>query len=363
MVESRRVTLADVARRAGVSTTTASYVLNGRTEQMRIAVETERRVREAAAALGYRPNRSARNLRTASTKTIGLISDLLAGGQFASQMLTGASNAARDFDRLLVIGESGGDPEVERLLIEEMVDRQVDGIVYATVVTAEISAPEILGTVPSVLLNCVDPARALPAVLPDELEGGRTAVEAVLASGVEGGVWVVGVDPTPNALAGPLRLRGVRARLAEAGRTLDGVIACDWRVDAAYSAVAAFLAGGARPRALVCLNDRIGMGAFQALASHGLCVPRDVVVVAFDGSELARWLRPSLTSVAVPYGDLGAQAVLSLLGSGRGPAGVTRLPMPLTLGGSTPVPGGAAKGGTVTVACDAASHPSDGASR
>lgn len=335
MGSMRRVTLADVATRAGVSATTASYVLNGRTEQMRIAVETERRVLEAAASLGYRPNRSARNLRTATTKTIGLISDFLAGGHFASEMLTGASNAAREHGRLLVIGETGGDSDAERLLIEEMVDRQVDGIVYATVVTAEITAPGHLATVPSVLLNCVDPSQAIPSVLPDELEGGRTAAEAVLASGVHRGIWVVGEDPTPTALAGPLRLRGVRARLAESGRALDGVVSCDWRVAEAYVAVTRFLDRGTLPRALVCLNDRIGMGTFQALAAHGLRVPEDVVVVAFDGSELATWLRPPLTSVAVPYEDLGAQGVLTLLAPGQGRPGVTRLRMPLAPGAST----------------------------
>lgn len=335
MARSRRATLVDVAERAGVSATTASYVVNGRSAQMRIAPETDRRVRRAVAELGYRPNRSARNLRTASTKTIGLISDFVAGGPFASQMLTGASNQTRASGRLLVIGETEGDPEVERLLIEEMVDRQVDALLYATVVTSEVAAPEALAQVPTVLLNCVDPGLQVPAVLPDELAGGRTAAETVLRSGVRGEVWVVGEDPTPRALAGPLRLRGITARLEEARHPLAGVVGCDWRVDQAYAAVSSWLAGGARPGALVCLNDRVGMGAYQALAEHRLRVPEDVVVVSFDGSELATWLRPSLTSVAVPYAELGARAVRTLLDPERAGGGVVTVSMPLEEGGST----------------------------
>lgn len=74
--------------------TTASYILNGRSAQMRISRETESRVLEAVAALGYRPNRNARNLRTSTTATLGVISDFVASGQYASQMLAGASAAA-----------------------------------------------------------------------------------------------------------------------------------------------------------------------------------------------------------------------------------------------------------------------------
>ena len=82
--------------------------------------------------LDYRPNWSARTLRGSSTQTIGVISDFVASGDFASRLLSGASAAARRFDHVIVIGETLGNPEVERLLVEEMLDRQVDGILYAT---------------------------------------------------------------------------------------------------------------------------------------------------------------------------------------------------------------------------------------
>ena len=141
MTAPRKVTLSDVASRAGVSATTASYILNNRTAEMRISADAAERVRRAAIELAYRPNRSARSLRTAKTKTIGLISDSVASGQFSSQMLTGASAASRDCDHLLVIGETEGDAMLEDQLIDEMLDRQVDGIVYATLVATNVSVP------------------------------------------------------------------------------------------------------------------------------------------------------------------------------------------------------------------------------
>ena len=334
MRSPRKPTLSDVARRAGVSPATASYILNDRSEQMRIAPDTQVRVREAAAELSYRPNPAARSLRTASSRTVGMISDFLAGGHFASQMITGASDAARDRDHVIVVGESGGDPEAESLLIEEMLDRRVDGILYATEATKEIRIPPILEHQRTVLLNCVDRSANLSAVVPDEYQGGRSAAEELLAGDVQGAIHVVGEEPTPGVTARWLRMDGLRDGLRRGGTKVAGEIACEWAVPAAYEAVAAFLGSSPRPGALVCLNDRIAMGAYQALAEHGHSVPDDVSVVSFDGSDLARWLRPRLTSIALPYAELGSRAVEMLLGDGHTGTGVERLPMPVLRGGS-----------------------------
>ncbi len=270
MQSTKRVTLLDVAVRAGVSTTTASYILNDRSAQMRISPDTERRVREAVADLGYRPNRSARTLRTANTATIGLVSDFLAGGHYASQMLLGASAAAREVDHLLMIGETDGDLDVEALYIEELLDRQVDGIIYATRTASRIRVPESLRPRRTVLLNCFDPTADLPAVLPDEVAGGRLAARLLVDHGIGDGVYVVGEDPTPHAIAGPERLTGIHEALGDAGQVLAGVVECEWSVQGAFAAVSRWLAAGAEPRGLICLNDRVTMGAYQALAERGL---------------------------------------------------------------------------------------------
>lgn len=333
----RKVTLADVAAAAGVAQTTASYVLNGRASQMRISEDAERRVRQAIIDLGYRPNRSARSLRTARTSTVGVISDFVASGHFSSQMLAGASAAARQRDHLLVIGETGGDPGVEALLIEEMLERQVDGIVYVTRTGLEIQVPPKLAGTRTVLLNCVDPDLPLPAFVPDEYAGGRTAAGVLLDAGVSGDIHVVGEDPSLHAFAGPLRMSGIRDRLDEAGRSVAGVVPCLWAVEAAYDAMDGWLSAGGRPAGLVCLNDRVAMGVYQALAAHGLDVPADVSVVSFDGSELATWLRPRVVSVALPFLELGTRAVQALLDPAASEQGTVRVPMPLMPGGSVRV--------------------------
>ncbi len=226
MTGSKKPTLGDVARRAGVSVTTASYILNGRSSQMRIASATETRVLTAIRELEYRPNWSARTLRRSSTQTIGLISDFVATGAFASQLLSGASAAARARDHLLVIGETLGDRAIEALLIEEMIDRQVDGIVYVTLRASSATVPTSLRSMPTVLLNCVDPNADLPAVLPDDERGGRDAVSHLVEYGRRGSIVVVGEDPTPESTAGVDRMRGIERAVRECGAGLIEVVSC-----------------------------------------------------------------------------------------------------------------------------------------
>lgn len=332
MTRRRSATLRDVASTAGVSRTTASYILNGRADEMRIAPGTVARVQEAVAELDYRPNRNARSLRTRRTATVGLISDQIAGEQYGSSMLTGASIAARELQHVVVMGESGGDRLLERLLIEEMRERDVDGVVYATRTARTVQLPEGLRDMRAVLLNCEDPEARIPSVIPDDEGGGRTAAATLLAAGVED-VWVLGEDPTPGSTAGPRRMTGIQAELAAHGLDVGGVLPCDWSVTEAFAATSRWLAGGGRAGGLICMNDRVAMGSYQALAEAGLRVPDDISVVSFDGSALAGWLRPVLTSVELPFPDLGALAVRRLLDLDDD-GGTVSLPMVVRTGGS-----------------------------
>ena len=328
-LETRRTTLADVASLAGVSVTTASYILNGRAVEMRISEDASARVLEAARALSYRPNRTARSLRTARSATIGVITDYVAGGRFATEMLSGANLAAQEARRVLLIGETEGSPRAEEALVDEMVGRGVDGILYATVTISEIQVPPALRAARAVLLNCVDPRTEVPAVLPDEREGGRTAASLLLEAGHRDGIYVVGEPPDEYVESGLGRVPGLVEGLAEQAVEVAGWVACQWGVVHAHAAVRELLRGGHRPAAIVCLNDRIAMGVYQALAEVGLSALRDLSVLSFDGSELATWLDPPVTSVAIPYAAMGAAAVEMLL---HGERGVRRLPMPVQEG-------------------------------
>ncbi|WP_336921057.1 LacI family DNA-binding transcriptional regulator [Aquipuribacter sp. SD81] len=343
-----RATLADVARAAGVSSTAASLVLSGRAREMRISRDVEERVVRAAGELSYRRNFVSVGLRTGRTGTLGFVSDTVATSQLAGNMIKGALERARERDLMLLIAESGGDPDDERRLLAAMGDRQVDGLVLASMYTRERDDPTPGVHVPVVLLNAAAPAGSgVPTVVPDELGAGRAAARTLLAAGHRDGIHLVGVGVTaeevpPGTVAGLERLRGITEALAEVGeRPAGGMLCTAWQPPDGYEATRALLAHD-RPTALLCFNDHLALGAYQALAEAGLRVPDDVSVVAFDDVPLAGWLRPALTTVALPHHALGRAAIdvlVDLVGGGSGDGGAhdghgdgpahVRLPMPL----------------------------------
>ncbi|WP_059005906.1 LacI family DNA-binding transcriptional regulator [Streptomyces specialis] len=329
----RRGTMADVARSAGVSPTTASFVLAGRTD-MRISDAARQRVLEAARALAYRPNVTARSLRTRSSRTIGLVSDTITTTPYAGEVIRGALEAARARDHLLFITETGGDPAAGSGLVNALLDRQVDAVIYAAMFTRHVDPPPELDGGRVVLLNCLAPGRNAPSVVPDEIEAGRTAARVLLGAGHTRGIWSIGgrhaLPATPDGwFAGNERIRGLDEALRAGGAALDGVVECAWEAADGYREVRALLAGGRRPGALVCATDRVSFGAYQALAEAGLRVPDDVSVVSFDDQDFASWLRPPLTTIALPHSELGRVAVELILDPGPLDATVHRVPMPL----------------------------------
>ncbi len=337
-----RVTLLDVARRAGVSRTTASFVMSGRTD-MRISAEAEHRVLHAARELNYRPNLMARSLRTKLTRTIGLVSDTIAPEAFAGELIRGSLSTALVHQHLLFVGETEGDDTVEAQLVQDMLDRGVDGFLYASMYTRWAQPPALLHGHPFVLLNCLDGdsvgGSAIASVLPDERGAGRTAAGTLLDAGHRDGIHLVGESPA-EVFAAVERRAGIEEVLAAQGLTLAGTVECLWSPVTAYHEVRRYLAKGARQSGLSCLNDRIAFGAYQALADAGRSVPGDVSVISFDDSHLAAWLRPPLTSIAIPHFELAKQAVELLL-TEPDAAGVHRIPMPLRERASVGPPSGA----------------------
>jgi LacI family transcriptional regulator len=314
-VSARRVTLADVARIAGVSPTTASFVLSGRGQEMRISRDVAERVLKTAAKVQYRPNILSVGLRTGTTRTIGFVSDTVATSQFAGELIKGALEAARERGVMLFIGETEGDPELERGLVQAMYDRQVDGLILAAMYTRRVALPEGLSSGPAVLLNALSKRPSpQPSILPDEPEAGRAAARALLEAGHRDGIHLIGAGPEPrdvppDSVAAVERLEGIRTTLADAGvRIASGRLCRGWEPRDGRLATSDLLRRE-RPRALICFNDRLALGAYQALADAGLDVPRDVSVVSFDDDAIASWIRPGLTTVAIPHYDLGRTAV------------------------------------------------------
>jgi LacI family transcriptional regulator len=327
-VVERRVTLVQVAERAGVSRTTAGYVLAGRDQEMRIAEETRHRVLRAATEMNYRPNLMARSLRSKSARPFALISDTIATEPYAGQMIHGAMAAAAKHGRLLLIGETRRDPTIETHVVDEFLGTQIDGFIYATVYPREVKIPPVLRDTHLVTLNCASDDDKVPRVMADQVGAGRTAARTLLNARHRDGIYLVGDLASDRYAPGRERLAGIAEVLSAAGTRLAGSVDCAWEAESSHDAVERMLRTAARPTALICLNDRIAFGAYQALKEAGLAIPRDVSVVSFEESELASWLRPELTSIAVPHYQMGWRAVELLL-AGHLPDGIEQLAMPL----------------------------------
>ncbi len=331
----QRVRLVDVAKAAGVSTTTVSLVLSGRGRDLRISADAEQRVRRAADVMGYRRKGTSAGSRDGRTRAIGFISDVVATSSLAGDMVRGAVDEARAHGVLLFVAETDGDRESERSLVEAMLDRQVDGIVYAATQIRQVRVPDRIEAGHAVLLNAL-PDRPCPlsVVVPDEVEAGRAAARALLDAGHRDGIHLIGAgvgrdDVPPGSVTAAERLLGIREAFDAAGVEIAGARPCRrWLPEYGFAATRDLLERE-RPRALVCFDDRLAFGAYQALADAGLVVPVDVSVVSFDDHPLAGWVRPKLTTVALPHYELGAKAVEVLLTERRSRApAVHRVPMP-----------------------------------
>lgn len=315
-MQKKRVTLADVARLAGLSPTAASMILTGRPDT-RLSAEAHAKVHAAAAELGYRPNVAARALRTDQSRSIAFISDYVATTRFASGLIRGALTAADAARNVMLVLETGGEPARALRAIEAALDRQVDGVILAAMRAREVFVPDISIPVPTIMLNGTN-SHFPTCVLPDEFEGGRIAVRLLAEAGVTDRLVLLGHNPDEERgqFRSELisrRIGGIRAEMAARGLTFDAELSSwDWEVSNGYDLVRRLLRKE-RPRGLLCLNDRLAFGAYQALGEAGLAIPGDVALVSFDNDELASYLRPGLTTIGLPHAQMGQLAVELLL--------------------------------------------------
>jgi LacI family transcriptional regulator len=331
----------DVARLAGVSPATVSFVLNETVGQT-ISEETRLRVLEAVAELDYRPNRAAQGLRKGRSATIGFVSHDADFGEFAAAAIKGAHEACIRQGNLLLLVNTGGSNEQASVLISELLDRQADALIFAAVGTRAVALPEAAGRVPTVLVNCFVAHDPVPAILPDEARGGREATQALLDLGHRDIAYLTG---KPSQWATKARLRGFGEALRRAGLNPAErpVLAGNYHVDSGHDLVRSLLRKRRRPpTAIMCGNDRMAVGALLALLEAGLRVPDDVSVMGYDDQfQLAAEMRPALSTVRLPYDAMGRLAAQRLTaGDWTSPPGRALVHCPVVMRDSTSAPAG-----------------------
>ncbi len=316
---TQRTTARDVAALAGVSQTAVSLVVNGN-DVGNIAAATRERILRAADELGYRPDRIARSMRGKATATLGVITDQIATSPFAGAIIRGAMDRAwQDQHMLMVIDTGIGDAEPpdrgerEAAAVAELIDRRVDGILYATMGLRRVTPLVGLRDTPSVFVNCLADGAETLTIVPDDEAGGAAAVRALLSAGHRDIALFLGPEDHPATAA---RLLGARAELAAAGLQVpdDRLYFVGSDIDEGIAIADRVIGGPRPPTGVMCFNDRVALGVILAAGRLGVRVPEDLSVVGYDDQEhLAAVIRPALTTVALPHYEMGRLAAEELI--------------------------------------------------
>ncbi|MCV3760903.1 LacI family DNA-binding transcriptional regulator [Rhizobium sp. TRM96650] len=315
----KRATLADVAALAGVSQATVSLVLNS-VADARIGKATRAKVQKAAADLNYR---GASKLRQGGpSRLVGVVMDEFHPNRFAAAFLDELRDAAWEEQCGLLVVSTRGQPELEDPAVATLLQQEPVGIVYASLFPKRVAVPEAVANANTVLVNCQDTLDRLSSVRPDFVDAVVSPFEFLLARGHR---RIALLNHEHWNLFAQDRMTGYRKALDAAGvpfvrsyvRHLNGA------PDDGYMATLELLKLGEPPTAIICGNDRMAFGAYDAVREAGLLVGGDVSIFGYDDYDIARYCHPPMTTVRMPYSEMARWAVERLLNPGE--ATVNRL--------------------------------------
>jgi LacI family transcriptional regulator len=305
--------LKDVARLAGVSTSTVSRVISG---SIPVSTETREIVERAIRDTNFKPNLVARGLRIKSLKLIGIVVPELQHETFTS-FIRYAEEAAEAEGYNLVLGSTSSSADTEERLIENLVGRNVDGIIFSRV-SDRSHTLRILerSGIPAVIIDRSLEREDMPSVVLDNRESGAMAARHLLGLGHRRFACISG--PLDITLVRD-RVAGFRDTIREAGGILEDkcLVEGDFKFESGRRGAEYLLDAGLRFTALWAQNDYMAIGAMNRLAERGLRIPQDISVVGLDNIEPAWMHRPQLTTIAQPFREMCRNAVGILLRMSR----------------------------------------------
>jgi LacI family transcriptional regulator len=308
-------TIVDIARRAGVSTSTVSHVLNG---TRRVLPETAGPVWAAIKELGYKPNDIARSLARSCSATVGLAISAISNPYF-SDLIQAMQRECDAAGLMVFLSDTEDDPEREFEVVKALHQRRVDGILLAP-------APDPTGRTLAYLK-----ADRVPCVLVDRLSSpafdgigveNRVSMAQLVAHILGHGHTRIGYVPGhPNFETTLERIEGYRGALQAAGLTVDESLIASPTSDRsqATQAAAGMLGRADRPTALVTGNNHATIGAIRAIRQAGLRIPEDIALAGFDDFDWAGEFEPSLTVIAQPIEEIGRLSAARLIERIRAP--------------------------------------------
>lgn len=301
-------TLSEVARRAGVGTTTVSRVING---GHRVSPETLERVRGAIEALGYVPNQAARILKGYRTRTVGLIIPSIAD-PFFSECAEAIQTVARANDSLLIVTTTQNDPRAEIDNINVLMEHRADGLIIAPANSNSQMLRQVMSTlaVPVVAIDRPIAQSRVLAVVADNCRGAALATQHLIDHGYK----------RILCLTGESTLYTIRERISGYSRTMEAAgleVLLDTSVKdyrSAEYAIESFLSAANPPDAIFTLKNSTTIYVFESLQKFNVAIPGSVALLGYDDFELASTVRPSISVVEQPIEEIARLAAEALFG-------------------------------------------------
>ncbi|MBZ4665286.1 LacI family DNA-binding transcriptional regulator [Mahella sp.] len=301
------VTIKDVAKKAGVSISTASYALNNSGP---VSAETKERVIRAAEELKYRPNGNARDLKSSKTNTIGLIVSDLAG-PFFSELIRGVQEAtlAGGYDLMALSAIGGFDSTAAKFLKEKRTDAMV---IFAHNLDDSLIKSAARQDMPIALLDRRSSGKYIINIEVDNFNGAYKAVEYLISLGYSKIAYISGSDDSYDNIK---RFDGYKAALKAYGIEYTPKLYYNGNFveSGGYQAAKLMLFQNDLPQAIFAANDEMAIGAMEAFDEAGLKVGRDIAIIGFDDIRLAQYVNPPLTTIKQPVYEMGCLAVRLLM--------------------------------------------------
>ncbi len=304
-----RLTIADVAKLAGVSTATVSRALSGADG---VSAQVRKKVSETADRIGYRPNELARSLRTTRTRTLGLVvSDVV--NPFFGELALAIEEAAHASGFSVILCNTNEDTSRQDEYIELLRARQIDGLLLTPALdeSPALRAAALEG-IPMVFVDRALPAVHVPAVRADSRHATKDLVDHIVGLGHERIAIISGPRQT---LTGRERLDAFRARMRRHGLSVprELIRVGNFQMRSGQVAAAELLDLDEPPTAVFAADNLMALGALHEIRRRGLRIGQDLALAGFDDPPWFQLLDPPMTTVAQPVKELGELAVATLL--------------------------------------------------
>ncbi|EGQ9325459.1 substrate-binding domain-containing protein [Vibrio cholerae] len=303
-------TMKDIARLAGVSTSTVSHVIN---KSRFVSDEIAERVNNAAQQLNYAPSALARSLKMNRTKTIGMLVTT-STNPFFGEVVKGVERSCYHQGYNLILCNTEGDNQRMKASINTLLQKRVDGLLLmcSTLEGERLDVFDRYPDIPIVVMDWGPILFASDKIQDNSLQGGYMAAKHLIECG----------HKEIGCITGPLirhqaqmRYEGYKRALAEAGIAInpDWIVESDFECEGGYQAFEKLYQRGKLPSALFVSNDMMAMGVIQAANQRGLRVPDDLSLIGYDDVHIAKFMTPALTTIHQPKYRLGKAAVDTLL--------------------------------------------------